>query len=278
MTLEEALALCEATVRSSDPDRYFATLFAPSDKRPLLYALYAFNRELARVADVARDPTMAEIRLQWWREALEGACEGRPRAHPASIGLAEIFACASPPRELFERLIDARAPDPSSAPFADLEALDAYADASSTSLMRIAAHILDMWADVDIPAREAGMAYGLARILRAIPRCIARGRMPLPADLLAAEGLSVADVFSERDPAALKRTIARVADVAQTHLARVRKMHIPRETRAAFLPAALVPVCLSQITRRSNPLRDRHDISQLRRQLILLRSALLGHL
>jgi phytoene/squalene synthetase len=85
-------------------------------------------------------------------------------------------------------------------------------------------------------------------------------------------------MFSARDCAALKRAIARVADVAQTHLAQARKMQFPRETRAAFLPAALVPTYLSQITRSSNPLRDRHDISQLRRQLILLRSALLGHL
>ncbi|HWE06843.1 MAG TPA: squalene/phytoene synthase family protein, partial [Rhizomicrobium sp.] len=218
------------------------------------------------------------IRLQWWREALEGACDGRPRAHPASIGLAEIFACASPPRELFERLVDARAPESASAPLADLEALEAYADASSASLMRIAAHILDMWADVEIAAREAGRAYGLARILRAIPRCVARGRMPLPADLLVAEGLSVADVFSARDSVALKRAIARVADAAQTHFAQARKMQIPRETRAAFLPASLVPAYLSQIARSSNPLRDRHDISQLRRQLVLLRSAILGRL
>lgn len=278
MTLEEALALCEATVRGADPDRYFATLFAPSDKRRLLFALYAFNRELAHIADMAREPMMAEIRLQWWREALESACEGRPRAHPAAIGLAEIFACASPPRDLFERLIDARALDSTSAPFADLAELEAYADASSASLMRISAHILDMWAEVDAPAREAGMAYGLARILRAIPQRTARGRMPLPADLLVAEGLSVADAFSANDSAALKRAIACVAAVAQTHLARARKMQIPRETRAAFLPAALVPAYLSQITRSTNPLLDRHDISQLHRQLILLRSALLGHL
>lgn len=278
MTLEEALALCESTVRSSDPDRYFATLFAPSDKRPLLYALYAFNRELARIAVVAREPIMAEIRLQWWREALDGACEGRPRAHPAAIGLAEIFACASPPRELFDRLIEAHQLDTESAPFPDLESLESHADASSASLMRIAAHILDMWADVDIPAREAGMAYGLARILHAVPQCIARGRMPLPADLFVAEGLSVMNALSVHDSTALKRVIARVADVAQTHLARARKMQIPREARAAFLPASLVPAFLSQIARNGDPLREPRDISQPRRQLILLRSALLGRL
>jgi len=51
------------------------------------------------------------------------------------------------------------------------------------------------------------MAYGLARVLRAIPQCVARGRMPLPADLLAAEGLPVAEMFSARDRAALKCAI-----------------------------------------------------------------------
>ncbi len=36
-------AHCEALVREADPDRYWASLFAPADKRPHLYALYAFN-------------------------------------------------------------------------------------------------------------------------------------------------------------------------------------------------------------------------------------------
>lgn len=62
--MEAAFAACEATVRRFDPDRYFSALFAPADKRPLLFALYAFNHELARVGEVVREPMMGEIRLQ----------------------------------------------------------------------------------------------------------------------------------------------------------------------------------------------------------------------
>ena len=43
-------AHCEALVREADPDRYWASLFAPADKRPHLHALYAFNFEIARVS------------------------------------------------------------------------------------------------------------------------------------------------------------------------------------------------------------------------------------
>ena len=57
-----------ASVRAADPDRYFATLFAPAPKRPFLFALYAFHAEVARIAESVREPMLGAIRLEWWRE------------------------------------------------------------------------------------------------------------------------------------------------------------------------------------------------------------------
>ena len=54
-----------ALVREHDRDRYFATLFAPESARADLFALYAFNLELARVRDLVSDPLPGEVRLQW---------------------------------------------------------------------------------------------------------------------------------------------------------------------------------------------------------------------
>src|SRR5271154_3133398 len=88
-------------VRRGDPDRYLATLFAPEAKRPLLHALYAFNIEIARVAETVREPMMGEIRLEWWRETLEGARDGRPRNHDTALALAELFAAVDLPAEPF---------------------------------------------------------------------------------------------------------------------------------------------------------------------------------
>jgi phytoene/squalene synthetase len=66
------------SVRAADPDRYFATLFAPPTVRPYLFAFYAFNAEVSRIAESVREPMLGAIRLDWWRETAEGAASRAP--------------------------------------------------------------------------------------------------------------------------------------------------------------------------------------------------------
>jgi 15-cis-phytoene synthase len=276
---DEALASCEAAVRRYDPDRYFASLFAPAARRPMLFALYAFNHEIAHAVEVAREPMMAEIRLQWWREAVDDAREGHPRAQPAAIGLSELVGRGQISSGALEAMIDARAEEISSAPFADLAALEAHAAATSGALMRIAASVLNGGTDVGGLMRDAGVAYGLAGIIRAVPFHVARGKPFLPADLLAAEGLTTNDALSARHGEALKRVISRLADGALAHFRRAQRIRITRQVLPAALPASLVPACLSHAMRLNrSPLRDSIEVSLFRRQLILLRAASLGRL
>ena len=67
-----ALSPLGEIVRRHDPDRYFTALFAPAGRREALFALYAFNQELARARETVREPFAAMIRLQWWRDVVEG--------------------------------------------------------------------------------------------------------------------------------------------------------------------------------------------------------------
>lgn len=258
MTPDEALAECEVTVRRFDPDRYFAALFAPASRRQLLYALYAFNYEIERTADVAREPMMAEIRLQWWREAVECASRGHPPAHPAAIGLGEIFARVPPPLKWFENLIDAQAPSPD--PSTELFALQGFAEATSAAVMRMAAFLLDPEAELRELARDAGIAYGLTRMLRAFPIFAARGRL------------------SGLDAPRARQEVARISAAARTHLSNARRRKIPKRSLAAVLPASLVPSYLAKAGRVHHPLDGRVEISPLRRQLVLLRAAIFGRL
>src|SRR5437667_12796017 len=70
-------------VRAADRDRFLAALFAPEPQRRDLLALLAFDHELARTRTVTREPKMARIRLESWREAVvEAAGPGKPRAPP----------------------------------------------------------------------------------------------------------------------------------------------------------------------------------------------------
>src|SRR5579871_1524512 len=73
-----------ALVRRHDPDRFLTALFAPPAQRDALLTLYAFNHELARAREVISEPPLALIRLQWWREVVEGARRRHEVAEPLS--------------------------------------------------------------------------------------------------------------------------------------------------------------------------------------------------
>jgi phytoene synthase len=242
MNALSAFAACEETVRRRDPDRYFSALFAPADKRRFLFALYALNYEVARIGETVREPMLADIRLAWWRETVEGARAGKPRNHDVAKALAETLAANDLPGELFERMIAARSFDASQELFTDMGTLEEYADATSGSVMRLAALILG--APSDELARQAGTAFALAGLLRAMPFHAARGKRFLPDTLL-----------------------DEVARLARSRLATARRIAVPRHALPAFLPAALVPLYLK-----------RADPPLYRRQLVFLRAAISGRL
>jgi 15-cis-phytoene synthase len=277
MTIEADLKACEEAVRRADPDRYLSALFAPSDRRELLFALYAFNHELARIAETVREPMMGDIRLEWWREAIIEARDGRPRANFVACALAELFARSGPPLELFETMIEARQFDVSAEIFPDMRALVSYADATSGALMRIALQILCDGAGPGDVAHEAGVAYGLAGVLRALPHHAARRKLYLPADVLKAEGVDADSVLSGKaDHAALHAAIARVAAVARAHYESAHAQRVSSQALPALLPAALVPLYLKRISRARDPLHDVIDMPAYRKQITFVRRAWKG--
>ena len=117
---------CETLVREADKDRFVATLFAAAPRRRALHALYAFNVELARVRELAREPMPGEIRLQWWRDVLGGTADrgggaGRVRAHRHRHPLPAAGRCA-------RDMIEARSFDLYDDPMGSLAELEAYAE------------------------------------------------------------------------------------------------------------------------------------------------------
>jgi phytoene/squalene synthetase len=244
MREEAAFAACAAMVRQADPDRYFSALFAPAAKRPFLFALSAFNVDLARIAASVREPMMGEIRLQWWRETLEGSRSGQPRANDVARALAETLTQTALPANIFDAMIDARAFDFLEGTFSDNQKRDTYVDATSANLMRLAARMLGAGNRFDDLAHEAGLAYGLAGLLR--------------------------NQATANSRAALERSDVDIAlSDAKEHLARARRLKKPGEAIAAFLPATLVPLYLR------NPAKD---VAIHRRQIALLSASLRGRI
>ncbi len=140
--MQDAFAYCADLVRSNDRDRYIATLFAPAECRNALYALYAFNAEIARVRDVAREPLPGEIRLQWWVDVLSGERDGEASANPVASALLDTIQRYKLGTVLLTALIDAHRFDLYDEPMEDLGKLEIYARETSSALITLAARIL----------------------------------------------------------------------------------------------------------------------------------------
>jgi len=257
------------SVREADPDRYFSALFAPAPLRPHLMALYAFHAEVARIAESVREPMLGAIRLEWWRETAESAAKGSPRNHDVARGLAALFADHALPLEDVEALVAARAFDSSADSFETFVQFETYVDDTSGALMRLAARVLGADpARCAVVLREAGLAYGMTGLLRALPFHNNRHKLYLPLDLLQALEITPEEFFHlERGDARLMAAMKQVALKARDHFLAARAATRPGIALPAILPAALVPVYL----RRLSGLRD---VSIHRRQMALLSAAM----
>src|SRR5436190_20306347 len=109
--MADAFDHCEELVRGGDKERFLATLFAPQKYRRPLYALYAFNVEVARTRELAREPMPGEIRLQWWRDALGGVGNDEVNANPVAAALRDVVVRYRLPPLALSTLIDTRAFD-----------------------------------------------------------------------------------------------------------------------------------------------------------------------
>jgi phytoene synthase len=162
----DAYRHCETLVREADRDRFIATLFAPAERRPHLYALYAFDLELLRVGRVVREALAGEIRLQWWRDALAGRIPEQVAAHPVATAFIDTCARCALPGDPLDGLIDARAHALYEKSLATLDELDAYARQTASTIFALAARILDRDAQVADVAAPAGVAVVLTAALQ----------------------------------------------------------------------------------------------------------------
>ncbi|SMO40821.1 Phytoene/squalene synthetase [Ruegeria faecimaris] len=170
------LKACAALVHRADPDRFMAAMAAPVSARSVLFPIYAMNVEVARAPWVTQEAMIAEMRLQWWRDALQEIAEGPTvRRHEVVTPLSQVL---SPHLAvMLDEYVAVRRWDIYRDPFEDEAQFEAYLNHSSASLMVASAQSLG---EADEPVlRDFGYAVGVANWLRAIPDLEARGCIPL---------------------------------------------------------------------------------------------------
>ena len=273
--MQDAAAYCAELVRSADRDRYLSSLFAPAGHRAALHALYAFNIEVARVRDVAREPLPGEIRLQWWSEVIGGERAGEASANPVAAALLAAIERYGLPTAALQALIEAHRFDLYDAPMANLADLEAYARQTSSALLALAAQVLGAGAGQGAAAIAdgAGIAYAIAGLLRAFPLHASRRQLYLPLDLLERHGVEPQQIFAGQSSKGLRPAFAALQDVARRHLrvAHEQITSLPPSALPAFLPVALVRPSLDRLA-RCDPFALA-EISPWRRQWLIWRAA-----
>ncbi len=279
--LAQAYAACEASLKEGAPadrDAWLASLFAPQTARPHVQALYAFSREIARVPDIVSQPTLGEIRLQWWAEAIEGARAAEAESHPVAAALFDTIEKFSLPRAALIALIDARLFDLYADPMPSLNDLEGYCGETQGVLMRLASLVL---AAGDDPGGadacgHAGVAIGVARLLTDLPRHAARSQCFIPHDVLARHGALPEAIAAGLMSPALAGALAEMREIARRHAraAFEASANMRADARSSLLPVALIEPILRRMEARGfDAFRDAAEPAQWRRQWALWRAA-----
>ncbi len=171
---------CEKLVKAGDPDRWLSARAAAPGRRKALMAIYAANLEIARAPWASAEPLVAQMRLRWWGDEIGRIYKGEPvDTHEILPALREVIFDHNLPQPYFEALVEARLQDAYADPPESRAAFEAYIEATSGSVMALAARALG--APDAAMGVVADFAYGagVAALLRATPVLRARGRQPL---------------------------------------------------------------------------------------------------
>jgi phytoene synthase len=246
---------CAQIVEKGDPDRFLATMAAPPAARGVLFPLYAFNIEVSRAPWVTEEPMIAEMRLQWWRDALEEIAAGGPvRSHEVTQQLAAVLDAQA--AKALDRTVAVRRWDIYKDPFEDAAHFADYLGATAAELMWQAVRLLGGGAGIQAEVRALGHGAGLVRFLQAVPELEARGRVPL------VDGRAGAI-----------RDLARAAGRAMPRWGALRR-RVPPQARAGMFEAWQAPVLLRQIAADPGRVAEgRVALSPFRKKLRLMRWA-----
>jgi 15-cis-phytoene synthase len=258
--------------RAGDADRALAAAFAPREARLDLITLCAFNVELARIAEQVSEPGLGEVRLQWWREAIERARQGEAAGHPVADALGATLRRHALPPERIAGLIDARQFDVVTTIMPDARALEIYLQDTAGAMFALGAACCGAQGpDFERAATEAGLAYGLTGLMRALPVHAMQGRVYLPADTLRSHGSSPAALLAGSASEGLRAYLGALRNKARAAYEEARRhaAKLDKPARTAFLPLSLVGPYLASLEaldrRGGDPLREIAGINPLRR-------------
>ena len=277
--MANALSYIASETRRNDRDRFLCSLFAPEETREGLFAVLAFNIEVAKTREMVREGLLGEIRLQWWRDAIRliyGNSSGESFDHAVVAELAVVIEKFKLSRELFDQLIDTRSRDMIEEPLEDEAELRRYTFGTSATLCKLLMKILcppsSSLSLNEIEAAESvGMAWGLTGIIRASTNLANQKRMCIPKTFMEEFGFKNDDFYSQNATYGILKATAYIVDLARIEITQARNLlngKVKRRYVALLLHASLAEMYLNRIESLSfNPFSSRIETGRAWRQL-----------
>lgn len=209
---------CEALCRAHHHNFPVASIFARSNLRQHIFAIFAF----ARVADDFADEPAYEGRrareLDRWEELLHQTYFGKPPEHPVFVALAATIKSLGLPITEFVKLVSGFRTDLETRRYPTWNDLRAYTREAAEPVGHLLLYIGGYRAP-ELHAFAADLATGLAfaRLIQDMPADLARGRIYVPQEDLRHFGVSEADIEA-------RRTTPAVGALVRYEVARTRAL------------------------------------------------------
>ena len=233
MTPEDDLAHCKAAIRHGSLSFYAASRLLPAHVRDPALALYAFCRLADDAVDLHEEKAAAVLRL---RDRLDLIYAGRPNNAPSDRAFARVVETHAMPRELPEALLEGLAWDAMGRQYHSLsEVFDYSARVAAADGAMMAVLMGVRQAEALARACDLGVAMQLTNIARDVGEDAREGRLYLPLDWLAAEGLSPDAFFANPVPD------DRVRGMTRRLLNEAQRLYLRAEPGIVLLPKSSRP-------------------------------------
>lgn len=273
---EEDLAHCQDLVRLYTRDQYLADLLLPTTLRSDLTVLHAFHAAIIEAINQVTEPVAGEIRLQWWRDVINGERAGEAAGHPVARSLMSVVEKHGLSTQMFDAKLQAHVFELYQDPMESTSMLEGWCGETRSYLFQLASMINGAEVDSHLAdaCGHAGMADGLTMVLTNLARHRAAGQVFVPKDILLDHNLSAESLFDvpdSRHEALVKALIKLTKQHHSNAVTSIKKLD--KHYHNTFRVLGLVPLYLSIC--RKDPRSVMTGIRtplQLRRQWALLKS------
>ncbi|MDX9718770.1 MAG: presqualene diphosphate synthase HpnD [Thauera sp.] len=230
---------CQDKAAKSGSSFYYSFMFLPAERRRAITALYAFCREVDDVVDECHDLSLAQTKLEWWRQEV-GRIYGGVPTHPVGHALKDVLQGFRLPQEQLLEIIDGMAMDLSQTRYLDFKGLQLYCYRVASVVGLLAAEIFGYQDRQTLKyAHDLGLAFQLTNIIRDVGEDARRGRIYLPIEDLQRFGVPARDILEGRYSEPFRALLAFQAERAEKFYDQAFA-HLPAVDRKAQRPGLVM--------------------------------------